>query len=234
MDEFLATALGAPTIVFTVFLGVAILYWVSVILGALDLDLFDPGGIDGVDGAADAADGALEAGGKAIEGGASGLAGVLSALRLRYAPLTVVLSVALVLGWIASYFGSRHLLPVLPIGGTLAAVLLGLASMLVALPLTSLLTRPLAPLFVTHVAKGNASLIGKIVTVKTSRVDGRFGQGELKDGQGRLLVHVRCEDPEALERGDEALIIGWDEERHTFEVEPLSEVLPERERKRRA
>ncbi|HLV67900.1 MAG TPA: glycine zipper family protein [Polyangiaceae bacterium] len=216
MDEFLAITLAPPTVAFTALLALMLVYWVFVMVGALDLDLFDPGGTaEGVDGAGEAAEG--------------GLAGVLSALRLRHAPVTVVLSFVALFGWLGSYFGMRHLAPLLPVPGVLSGLLVALAAAIVALPLTSLVTRPLAPLFRTAHARGNADLIGKVVTVKTGRVDARFGQGTLEDG---LLLHVRCEDPDALARGDRALIVAWDEEKEVFEVEPLEAVMGNEKRRR--
>src|SRR5690606_24690602 len=189
MHEFLATAFSPPTVVFTVLLGLALVYWLFVMIGALDLELFDPGGaLEAADGAAEgAAEATAEA---ASEGGIGGLAGLLSALRLRHAPLTVVLSFVSLLGWLGSYFGVRYLAPALPFGGALAGLVVALCAMAVALPLTSLVTRPLAPLFRTQRARGNADLVGKVVVVRTGHVDDQFGQATLEDGQAGLLLHV--------------------------------------------
>lgn len=231
MDEFLALALSPPTLVFTAWLGLMLVYWIFVMLGALDLELFDPGGaLEGADGAAEAAgEGAAEAAAEGADG-VGGFAGVLSALRLRHAPLTVVASFVALFGWLGCYFGVRHLAPIVPVPGAVSGLIVALAAMALALPLTSLVTRPLAPLFRTAPGRGNAELVGKVVTVKTGHVDARFGQGTLEDG---LLLHVRCEDPEALQRGDRALILAWDEEKGAFEVEPLDVVMGERDEKRR-
>ncbi|MEM7243946.1 MAG: hypothetical protein AAF533_01310 [Acidobacteriota bacterium] len=67
MSEYLQVLLAFPTVVFTVLLGIALCYWLMVILGAMDIDSFDPfHHLDGaVDGALNAADGAAEAAGKA-------------------------------------------------------------------------------------------------------------------------------------------------------------------------
>ncbi|HEY8429258.1 MAG TPA: glycine zipper family protein, partial [Sandaracinaceae bacterium] len=212
MHEFLATAFSPPTVVFTVLLGLALLYWLFVMLGALDLDLFEPGGA--LDAAEGASEGAAEA---AAEGGIGGLAGLLSALRLRHAPVTVVLSLLSLFGWLGSYFGMRYLAPLVPFGSVLAGLLVALGALAVALPLTSLVTRPLAPLFRTQRARGNADLVGKVVVIRTGRVDDKFGQATLEDGQAGLLLHVRCAAPDALQRGDRALILAWDEQRGAFE-----------------
>jgi len=238
MEEFLATALSMPTLAFTGLLGLVVLYWLSVMLGALDLEVLDFDlGADGADGAVD---GALEGGAEgAMEadlevGDVGGLAGVLSALGLRHAPLTVVLSLLVLFGWLGTFFGSRYLAPVLPLGGFLSALVVTLAALALATPLTSLLTRPMAPLFRVRAARGNRDLVGQVVKIRTGNVDARFGQAELKDGRSDMILHVRCADPEALARGDEALIVDWDEERQAFEVEPMEAILPEEGQKKRA
>ena len=41
MKEFLNIILSFPTVGFTIFLGFVVVYWLFVLLGALDLDLFD-------------------------------------------------------------------------------------------------------------------------------------------------------------------------------------------------
>jgi len=116
MQEFLDTAFSLPTVLFTGTLGVVLLYWVTVMVGALDLDVLDPGGAaDGVDGAMELdADVDLDA-----DGAVGGLAGVLTALRLRHAPVTVTFSVLTLLGWLGSFFGSRYLAPLIPGGAWL-------------------------------------------------------------------------------------------------------------------
>lgn len=236
MTEFLQTALSMPTLAFTAMLGLVLLYWVSVMLGALDLHLLDPGGaldgvegisgIDGaVDGAAEGLDGAAEAADLDADGvGGGGLAAVLHALRLRYAPLTVIVSFVVLFGWVGSFFGSRYVAPVVPLGGLLTGALILLAALLIAIPLTSLATRPLAKLFKTEPARSNRDLIGHVVTIKTGTVDAELGQATLKDGQAGFLLKVRCSTPNSLGRGDRALIVDWDEETNVFEIEPMSEI----------
>ncbi len=263
MTEFIAAILAFPTVVFTGLLGLAILYWLFVIVGALDVHLLDPGAAaDGVadgaiKGAAEglkaAADGALKGAGElagslkgAAEGGLKGAAedavsvlkggkladaneaaGLLGALRLKDVPVTVTGSLLLLWSWAFSYLGMQFL------GGLLGAVvplwLVGLVVMVgavvVAYPVAALSARPFAGLFATEVAKGRDALVGQIVAVTTLRVDGGFGQAAFEDGQGGLLVPVRCPKPNALQRGDEALIVSYDPERETFTVEPLDPAL---------
>lgn len=73
MSGLLSILLAYPTVVFTGLLGLMMLYWLFVILGALDIDLFHAdadGALEGIDGAAKgafegAAKGALEVAGSA-------------------------------------------------------------------------------------------------------------------------------------------------------------------------
>src|SRR5262249_12353417 len=127
MTAFLSIALAFPSVVYTVLLGAAVVYWVFVIVGAAHVNLLGDGAAGGAldgagDGAADLghadvghaevghadvgdagdagghADGGDADGGDGGDGdgnsgpGAHGLAGALAALKLRSAPLTVVLS----------------------------------------------------------------------------------------------------------------------------------------------
>ena len=54
-----------------------------------------------------------------------------------------------------------------------------------------------------------------------SRVDGGFGQAEAVVGTDHLLIQVRCDGANAPSRGQEALIIHYDDEREAYLVEPL-------------
>jgi len=234
MQEFLDTALSMPTLAFTTMLGIVVLYWATVVVGALDIDTLDPGGaLDGVDGALDGIDGMADGAdvdmdidpGADSEVSSGGLAGLLHALRLRYAPLTVVFSFIALFGWLGTFFGTRYVEPLLPLGGFVSGMLIAVIALVLAMPLTSLLTRPLAPLFRTEKAKKNKDLIGSVVTIKTGKVDAGFGQATLDDGQAGFLLTVRCDTSDALTRGDRALIVGWDESSNTFDVEPMEAVL---------
>lgn len=219
MEDFLATVLSFPTVVYTTGLGVVLVYWLTVILGALDVDVF---GVDGdldldVD-VADATDGGVE--------GASGLAAILTVLRLRHAPLTVSISVLTLAAWVFSYVGARTVMPLLPLPAALSALLVGVAALGLGLPVASLVTRPLGPLFALQEGKNKQSFVGGMCTVRTGRVDGKEGQALIEDGGAGLLVRVRCDDPKALARGDQAIITAYDADEDVYDVEPLRALLP--------
>lgn len=225
MDDFLQIALSFPTVVFTTALGVVLVYWVVVVLGAIDIDVF---GVDvdlDLDGdiGADGVDGDLDA------EGASGLASVLAALRLKHAPLTVTLSVIILVSWIASYLGARTLMGVVPLPTVLVGFLIALVAFVLALPAASLLTRPLGPLFVVHTGAEKSSFVGQVCTVRSGSVDAKHGRAVIEDGGASLLVRVRSDAGNSLQRGHRALLIGYDAEHDVYDVEPMNDLLPPRE-----
>lgn len=226
MQEFLEIISSLPTVLFTVPLALSLLYWAAVIVGAADVDLL--GGAEGTleAGGEGLAEGAVE--GLAEAGAESGLAWLSGALKLRSAPVTVVGSVFSLSGWLLSFFGMAWLgdrldgaLPSWAAGG-----LVGVVAFVGALLLTSLAVRPLAPIFEHKTKRGGAHLVGKTCVIRSARVNARSGQAEMDDGGAGLLLHVRCPDEDnGLAKGDEALVIEYDEARDVYLVEPLRAVL---------
>lgn len=168
MAEVLAASLAFPAVIFTVLLALALIYWLFVLLGALDLDLLggahgdaapDLGGLEGaakgaLEGAAKgalegAAKGALEGAAKgAAEGladgadgadGAHGVGSLLAALELHRVPATVTLSLIATFGWFTSAL-STVLVGPLWLGWGLPGWTLGLAVLAGSLVAAVLLT----------------------------------------------------------------------------------------------
>lgn len=212
MSELLSAMLAFPTVIFTVLLGVVVTYWIFVILGALEVDLLD---FD-VDADVDA-DVDVDGGDGDYDGG---LAGMWHGLGLGGVPVTLSLSLLVLAGWVFC------LLAMDVLGGGTAGWLAGTTALLclgVAVPVTALLVRPLRRFFVTHPALDHRSLVGKICTIATLRVDERYGQAEIEDGGAGLLIQVRATAPHELRRGDRALIFDYKGE--VFHVAPLGAVL---------
>src|SRR5688572_21379276 len=230
---FLALATTFPVVIYTVLLGASLVYWVFVVIGAVSLDSHHhDGGLD-LDGdgapdhleSADGHDGHHESG---------GLAGMMAALKLRSAPATVVLSVLALFSWILSIIGLQLLSAALPVAmmGAVKLVLLILAPILALFP-TSLAVRPLAKIFAPPKAVASKDLVGKLCTIRTGTVTEKFGEATLDDGGAGLVVRVRVESGEKLGRGQQAVIIGYDDEKHEYTVAPMDEALEDDEPKER-
>lgn len=241
MAAFVAIALSFPCVVYTVLLGAALTYWVFVIAGAAQVDLLGEGvadgALDGFDGHGhgdvghhgdvDLGDGDLG------DGHAHGLGGVLDALKLRSAPLTVTLSVLSAFSWLFSVLGMQLATERLaPDALGVVRVAIFVTAPLLALPFTSLAIRPLARLFAVPTSVQRTDLVGKVCRIRTGTVTDRFGEATVEDGGAGLVVRVRVDGGEPLARGDQAVIVAYDEEAHEFTIAKLDdEVLDEPKRR---
>ena len=61
-------------------------------------------------------------------------------------------------------------------------------------------------------------------------MDDAFGEALLEDGGAGLVVRVRVEAGEAMKRGEQAVIIGFDEEKDAFLVAPMADVMKDTRR----
>lgn len=238
MHEVLAESLSFPTVVFTVLLGIAAVYWLLVIIGALGMDMLDADHGHGEAGhvhveAGDVGHG--DASGDAAHSVGDGHvvhstddAGVfgtlLITLKLNAVPTTIVVSLISFWGWLVTHLASHHI--AISHSSWFTELLLLVCAFIVAVLLTSLAIRPIAPLFRTNPAARRSALVGKVVTIDTSRVDAEFGSARAEDGGAGLIVQVRCESANRLARGHRALVVSYDEAREVYEVTELGDILP--------
>ncbi|HET7542449.1 MAG TPA: glycine zipper family protein [Polyangiaceae bacterium] len=243
MSEVLRLALSFPGVVYTVLLGVVLVYWLFVVLGAIHLgDGSADGHFDGLgDHGADVGDvGASGHGGDAAHGGdgvdggdgdvdldgeGSAIAALIHALHLRSVPATVIFSLIITFSWLVCTIAMQVVSRGLPLGSRpLFAWLVLAGSPILALPLTSFSARPLAKVFTQRSATSHSDLIGKTCVVRTGTVTSNFGEASLEDGGAGLVLRVRVDRELPVKRGDQMLIVEWDRERESFLVEPLDEI----------
>lgn len=231
MNELVQASLEFPTVVFTIALGVVLVYWLFVLIGALDIDLLGGADVDmdvdlggAAKGVGELITGGAKAGGEAlhadgdadVDGG-----GLWSGLGLGAVPVTISVSLIVLAAWCGSLIGAHWIAG--PVGWQRGLVLV--AALVLALPLAALLVRPLAPVFAVREGKSNADYVGHGCTVTTGRVDDGFGQATVEDGGNVLVIQVRCDRPGRLARGDRALIIDFDPARQAYVVEPSGDLL---------
>ncbi|HEX7152054.1 MAG TPA: hypothetical protein VF618_11250 [Thermoanaerobaculia bacterium] len=211
MSAFIAAALAFPTVVFTVLLLFFLAYALLVVFGALSIDA-----LDGVLGADDIPDNGL-------------LDGALDAFGVQGIPLTIFGGVSTLFAWFASFVGMRFLGGFMPEGalGMTLQGLLGFVALLVGLFVGSRAVRPLRPVFVTAVGPGRASLVGKVCTIRSLRVDEQTGTAEVEDGGAGFIAEVRCLRDNELTRGSRAIVYDYDPEEGIYRVGPLDRALAE-------
>jgi hypothetical protein len=234
MGHFLGVALGFPMVIYTVLLGLSLVYWLFVLIGFAHVSF------DNADGAADGAlDGAghdlggHDVGGHDVDAGDAdfgdadtGHAGMIAALKLRSAPITVVLSCILFFSWIFGMFAAASLESLHLEGSALLGAKLALFFLvpIVALFPTSAVVRPLGRTLKPVQATKRKELVGKLCTIRTGTVTDRFGEAMLEDGGAGLVVRVRVDAGDKLGRGDQAVIVDYDDEKQEFTVAPLPKV----------
>lgn len=205
MGGFLDAATSFPTAIFSTLLGVVLIYWLLAVIGIVD---FDGDGLHLTDTTHDAGD-------------LGSLTGIVNALGMGGVPLSIALSVLVLAAWTASCLGAMWLLPLLPADATqwTAGALLGLGSLTVAVPVTSLLTRPLRGLFVTHAAIHNVALVGQSCRVLTQSVDEQVGRAEVAQLGANLNIRVWAPAPNRLKRGSRARIVAYEEASARYRIE---------------
>lgn len=243
MQHFLHAVVTFPGAVYTALLGVVLLYWLSMLAGAVDLDLLggaDHGGAtegavhgDGVGHGhahAEGGDGGdADGDGDGGDGDADGEGGVLSALGalgLRRLPMTLSVSLLVIWGWLITVLGTllleapaSHLMP----AAAFKAILLVVA-LVASFALAGVTARPIAPVFQANRASRREHLVGKLAEVSTGRLDARFGQVLVGDGGAGLLIDARHEGGAALKRGDRVIVTSWDADKGYVLVEPVDQL----------
>ncbi len=223
MQELLHAAGSPPNIVYTILLMIVILYWISVVIGVMDLGAFD---MD-VDMDADVdmdldvdvdADADLE-----VEGSAFSIAGALHFFNFGKVPFMFLMTFLVTSMWIISIWANQTL----PGGGTLVFALVLLFPNLVAgLLITKVLSMPLIPVFKDYSSKGVAPIdyIGQVCTMRFPTGNGQVGQAEVLYDGNPLLISIKTDSESgAFKKGQKALIIGRTEDKKFFLVRALAE-----------
>ncbi|MEX6501207.1 hypothetical protein [Pseudomonas zhanjiangensis] len=203
MENFLLTAFAFPTVIFSFLLCVAVLYWCVAALGIFEVDLLD---IE--------ADSALDS----VQ--PEGLAGLLLKLGLNGVPVTLVLTLLFFFAWTASYFVELLLLRYLPLGVLRypLGLLVAFAALVVAVPLSAALCRPLRPLFRKLEATTSKSVLGQTAVVRSGRVSLRHGEAVLEDGGAGLILRVRADEARGFKRGDRVVLLEYLDGEHAYRV----------------
>lgn len=210
MLEVLQEAVMPANLVFTMLLVLVLLYWIMVILGALDFDFLN---ID-FDGDVDAdADMDLQAGGF--------LRGLLEFFYVGEVPVMVLVSVFALSAWIVSILGNHYLNP-----GSSLIVLLPIlaANLFISSFVVKLAGVPLKKMFNAFDQDPNAprSVMGRICIVITTQVTGeRIGQAEVKGKGAPILLNVMSEGGHVFQKGDEAIVVQKNKETGVYLIAPV-------------
>lgn len=197
MLDLLKTAITGVNIVPTILLGFVILYWLTVIIGAIDIDLFDIDLDLDLDLDMDLPDGEIIT---------SPFYGFLTFLNVGDVPFMLVLSIFSLSLWTISM-----IISVLPIvsEGWLNTVLI-IPNIILSIFVTKVVTTPLKSLFkgIMRDVESDIKIEGQICTLLSDVTYGRLGQAEIERLGSSILINVKVEDKEeAVSKGDRAIVV---------------------------
>ena len=207
MEQLFEVASQFPTIIYSVLLGIIVIYWLVGLIGLVDLDFSAETDVE------------IEVDSDISVGG---LTGLMLTFGLTGVPFTFVISIITLICWLLSFYLQFYLLEWLPDGWLyylLGSVCTGVIFFL-SLPITAIAIRPLKGMFNSVEATGSNLLVGKDATIATSSVNNSFGQARLFNDGAEILLDVRCDDEHTLNRGDKVLVIKYQSDSHTYIVAP--------------
>ena len=212
MNPFYQNIASFPTAIFTVVLAVCALYWLIAVLGMVDIDILD---VDLPE-----ADGDLDVGGGTESGGPNVLAGLLMRFGLVGVPVTIIVTLIALFGWLLCYYLVHFSFAWIPDGilQWLAGVPVFLLSLFVAVMLTAQVIKPLRPLFKKTEQETTKHVLGQTAIVRTSRVDEAFGEATLADGGAGLILKVRSGPQESFTKGDRVVLLEYLAEQNAYRV----------------
>ena len=209
MSQLMQVASQFPTIIYSILLGVVVIYWLIGLLGIIDLDF---GGDIDVDIDTDISVG--------------GMTGLFLTLGFSEVPFTLVISILTLICWLLSFYAQFYLLTTLADGWLyyLLGTVCTLVVFFVSIPITALIVRPFRGMFQSVEAASSTHFVGKEAIIATSTVNEKFGQARLFNDGAEILVDVRCgsEHSQALSLGSKVVVIEYHPENHTYIVAPYS------------
>ena len=211
MDPFYQNIASFPTVFFTFFLVICLLYWLVAVLGLIDLDVLDfdipdPDGQLGVN--------------QTDLSTPDMLAGLMLKLGLYGVPVTVIVSFIALFGWFTCYFVVHFLFGFIPDGFLryLAGLPVLLITLFVAVMLTAYAIRPIRPLFKKASQNTVKEVLGQTAIVRTSKVNNSFGEVFLADGGAGLIFKARSTGDEVFNKGDRVVLLEYMEVENVYRV----------------
>lgn len=208
--ELFAISIQGFNLPITVLLVLMLLYWLSVILGALDIDFLSFDLDLDTEGSLDL-DGDLEA-----QAGGS-YQGFMLYFNIGTVPVTIWLSVLILVCWslsmVAAYTINPSVNPLLSLG-------LAIPNLIIGMYAAKFVCQPLKKVFAAMEGKAitNKSLIGQRALVTSSTINPTFGQIEIKTDGAPITMNARTGSEMEIPKGS-SVVITREIEPGTFQVE---------------
>jgi hypothetical protein len=231
MKELIEFAFLPVNAGFSVMLILMSLYWIMVILGVLDIDLFDidlDSGLEtDIDFDADAdidigtdidADGDVDIGAEIAGGGM--FRSILHFFYIGEVPIMLLFSIFTMCIWafviLGNYYFNNN-------GGFIAALPVYLVSTVASLFVAKIFAMPLRVLYTMLNKDKNLikNVVGRLCRVTTTQVSAdRMGQAEIKTKGAPVILNVKAQGDSILKKGDEAVIVEQDKATGVYYIAP--------------
>ena len=220
MKELFNAAISLPNIIPTAMLGLVLLYWLSVVIGAVDFDSADLDIDTDLDATPDATldpvtDTAVSADGDIS---ISWFNSVLVFFNISKIPFMLFLTLLILPLWVISVMTNYYMSMDSFLGGLMVLI----PAFLVSLFLAKFLSHPFVKLF-EHMEKEDSeskTAIGKICVVATTITEKKTGQAQVQTSGSPLLLNVIASTGHELKSGDTALVLEYLKDRNLYLIEP--------------
>lgn len=200
--ELLKNAVTGVNIIPTALLGLILLYWITVIIGAFDFDFLD---ID-MDIGAD---------------NSGPFYAILAFLNVGELPFMLILSIFILNFWILSML--MYYLPFVAVGGLLNGILL-IPAVIISIIITKYETIPLKGIFkYSNMQDNRGNQITRQLCILMCDVrDGRLGQAEIKRDGASIVINVKSEyEGEIFNKDETAFVNRKDEQKDIYYIVKL-------------
>lgn len=207
MQEFLDLSFSGVNLIPTILLIFVMVYWIIVILGAIDVDTLD---IDIETEIELDTDGDVEVSGE-------GLSSVLSFFNIGHMPLMIFLSFLAFPMWVLSLWSTDFI----GIDNVLINSGLLLVSFIASLFIAKFLTTPIAKFYMKLRLQDEAiNPIGKRCKVLLTVKSDSLGQAEIKANGTSILISAITRDGLEIKKGESALVIDHIKDGNHYLIEP--------------
>ncbi len=216
MLDVIQTAFSPVNAVITVLLIMNVMYWITVILGVMDMDFLDfdlPDSDIEVDVDATGEIG-MELGHDSI------LRSVLHFFYIGEVPIMLLLSILILSMWTLCMLGNHYLNAR---DSFLVALPIHAVSLVSSLVICRILAMPLKKIYDMFNKDCNApgKVTGRICIVTTTSVSDKMGQAEVKTKGAPIVLNVISDSKHVFHKGDEAVVVAKDKEKGTYTIAPL-------------
>lgn len=193
MDTFLQIILTFPTIFFTFFLVLSAVYWLLTVLGFVGIEALD-----------------MDLDGDSVAS-LNVFSSLLFRLGLNGVPLTIVISLIALLGWVFCFLIVYFVYPWIrvPWLQLVTGIPVVVGVLYVSAIITAVIIKPLRPIFLASNQQVQKQILGQVAVVRTGEVNRSFGEAYLEDGGAGLIIKVRAYKDEVFKRGDRVVLLEY-------------------------